>query len=413
MPAHISAKDREIIHGLAARVAELAVMPIQEKKREMWRKLNGKKPVRPMVMIDQVCWNEMNVDDELTLMCEDREARGYEWDLKAALYQWKHFPVDMVIDPFIRVHRAVNNSGFGVGTREKTATLDPTNSVVGHAYINQFENDADLDRIRMPVVTHDAAGTRRRLDVALDLFKGTLGVVEEGVGTGISVWDPITCWMSVEGVCTALAERPDFMREMARRIVKGYLGMLDQYEAQGLLPSSQATVHCTGAWTDDLPAPGFDPNRPRTRDLWMYGLAQMFSTVSPRMFDEFEIEMCMPIFKRFGLVYYGCCDPLDKKMKEVKKIPNVRKISMSPWVDEELGASEMKGDYVFSRKPNPALLAWPRFREDEVRRHLKKTVDICARHGCPLELILKDISTVNYQPQRLWRWAEIAMEVVQ
>jgi hypothetical protein len=86
---------------------------------------------------------------------------------------------------------------------------------------------------------------------------------------------------------------------------------------------------------------------------------------------------------------------------------------MSPWVDEEIGASEIRGDYVFSRKPSPALLAWPRFREDEVRQHLKKTVDICARHGCPLEIILKDVSTVQYEPQRLWRWAEIAMEVVQ
>ena len=31
-----------------------------------------------MVMIDQVCWNEMNVDDELTLHCADAECRGYE-----------------------------------------------------------------------------------------------------------------------------------------------------------------------------------------------------------------------------------------------------------------------------------------------------------------------------------------------
>ena len=44
----------------------------------LWRKLNGLKPERPMVMIDQVCWNEMNVDDELTLRCEDPECRGYE-----------------------------------------------------------------------------------------------------------------------------------------------------------------------------------------------------------------------------------------------------------------------------------------------------------------------------------------------
>ena len=99
-------------------------------------------------------------------------------------------------------------------------------------------------------------------------------------------------------------------------------------------------------------------------------------------------------------------------MKEVRKIPNVRKISMSPWVDEELGASEIKRDYVYSRKPSPAQLASFEFSERDVRAHLQATVDVCARHGCPLELILKDISTVRYEPRRLWRWADIAMDVV-
>ena len=32
---------------------------------------------------------------------------------------------------------------------------------------------------------------------------------------------------------------------------------------------------------------------------------------------------------------------------------------------------------------------------------------------CHVELIMKDISTVRYQPQRLWEWAAIAMEVAQ
>ena len=145
----------------------------------------------------------------------------------------------------------------------------------------------------------------------------------------------------------------------------------------------------------------------------MCSMAQMFSTVSPEMLDEFEIELCMPLFKRFGLVYYGCCEPLDKKMAQVRKIPHLRKVSMSPWVDEELGAAKIKGDYVFSRKPNPALLAWPEFNEQAVREHVQASVDACARHGCPLELLLKDISTVKYEPKRLFEWARIAMEVVQ
>jgi hypothetical protein len=318
----------------------------------------------------------------------------------------------MVVEPFVRVPKAAGNTGFGVGVVEQVAVSDPTSSVVGHHFENQFQNDADLDKIKTPVVTHNAAETARRMEVAHAIFDGTLDVFEDGVDPYLSVWDPISFWMSVEGALYALADRPEFMYEMVRRIVKGYMSLLDQLEQQGLLCHRQYLIHCTGAHTDELPAPGFEPARPRTRDIWMFGLAQMFSTVSPAMFEEFEIDPCMPIFKRFGLVYYGCCDPLDRKMEQVKRIPNVRKISMSPWVDEELGASQIKGDYVYSRKPNPALLAWPEFSENAVREHLQATVDVCARHGCPLELILKDISTVKYEPQRLWRWAEIAMRVV-
>ncbi len=409
----ISAQDRAIIRGLAAEVAEIAALPAQEDTRRLWRRLNGLQPVRPMVTIDQVCWNEMNVDDALTLRCADAECRGYEDFLRRTLYQWQHFPVDMVVEPFIRVNKAIGNTGFGIETKRDLAVTDPTGNVYGHKFYNQFETDADLDRIRTPIVTHDAAETARRLEVAHDLFDGTLALFAQGLDPYLSVWDPISTWMSVEGALYAMVDRPEYMLELVRRLVHGYMSMLDQAEDQGLLCHAQSLIHCTGAYTDALPAPGFDPAKPRTQDIWMFGLAQMHSTVSPEMFQEFEIDPCLPLFSRFGLVYYGCCDPLDRKMAQVRNIPHVRKISMSPWVNEELGAREIGGNYVYSRKPNPAFLAWDDFNEAAAREHLQTTYDTCQRHGCPLELIFKDISTVRYQPQRLWRWADIAMEIVQ
>ena len=171
--------DRTLVRRLAAEIAEIAALPIQEQKRAMWRRLNDKHPDRPMVMIDQVCWNEMNVDDELTLRCEDAACRQYEAHLRQILYQWRHFRVDMVVDPFIRVSKAVSHSGLGVATIDaEVAITDPTNSVVGHRFTNQFETDADLDKIRNPVVSHDAQETARRLESAHALFDGVLDVVE-------------------------------------------------------------------------------------------------------------------------------------------------------------------------------------------------------------------------------------------
>jgi hypothetical protein len=405
-------KDVKIVRELAARVAEIAALPVHEEKRALWRKLNARKPDRPMVMIDQVCWNEMRLDGELDLQCTDPECRGYEGILRRTLYQWKHFPVDMVVEPFIRVSKAIRNTGFGIVVQEETAVTDSTNAVVGHKYENQFQNDEDLEKLQVPQISHDPAETDRRLSVAHELFDGLLAVRPWGADPYLSLWDPISMWMGVQNALYTMVDRPEFMHRLLARFTDATLKMLDQLEEQGLLCEPQSLIHCTGAWTDDLPAPGYNPAKPRMKDLWMFGLAQMLGTVSPDMFQEFEVDYTRRICERFGLVYYGCCDPLDGKMAEVRRIPNVRKVSMSPWAKQERGAAEILGDFVFSRKPNPAFLASERFSPDQVREDLIATRKICEQYGCPLEFILKDISTVRYEPQRLFEWARIAMQVV-
>ncbi len=405
-------QDANILRELAKRVADVAALPAQEEKKRLWRKLNACAPERPMVMIDQVCWNEMNVDGVLTLWCEDAECRDYEFYLRRTLYQWERFPVDMVVEPFIRIPRAIHNTGFGVQVQEDTATLDPTNDVVGHRYRNQFQTEDDLEKIRTPRISEDKDATARRMTEAHEIFDGILEPRPTGMDPYLSLWDPISTWMGVENALFALMEKPEYMHQLAKRVADGYMAMLDQAEEQGLLCEPQSLIHCTGAYADELPASGYNPEKPRAKDIWMFGLAQMFSTVSPQMFKEYEVAYTSPICERFGLVYYGCCDPLDGKMDEVRMIPKVRKVSMSPWVNEEKGAEQIGHDFVYSRKPNPAHLAFDDFDTELVRKHLSATKNVCEKYGCPLELVLKDISTVRYQPERLSRWADIAMGVI-
>ena len=408
----MNTKDIAVIRHLAAEVAEIAALPVQEEKRALWRRLNARTPARPMVLIDQVCWNEMNHDGSLTLQCADEECRAYEERLRRTLCRWRHFPVDMVVDPFIRVFKAIRNTGFGIQVREERAVSDPTNTVVGHKYENQFETEADLEKICTPRISHDKAETERRLSMAHELFDGLLEVRPTGMEIGMALWDAIAQWMGVENALYALADRPDYMHRLMGRLTDGTLNMIDQLEAQGLWCEPQSLIHCTGAYTDELPAPGYNPNAPRAKDIWICGMAQMFSSVSPAMFKEFEADYVRRIAARFGLVYYGCCEPLDGMMAAVRTIPNVRKVSMSPWVNQERGAVEIGGDYVFSRKPSPALVATDRFHPEQVQADLTATRAICEKHSCPLEFILKDISTVRYEPHRLTEWGRIAMDVV-
>ena len=404
-------KDVEILQKLATQKAEIAADPIQKETKQLWRKLNARSPERPMVKIDQVCWHEMNVNNELTLQCEDPECRWYEDYLRRILFQWHHFPVDMVVEPYVPVPLAVHNTGFGISVHEETATSDSASGVKSHLYENQFHSEEDVKKIQTPQVTHDAEETERRLSVAHKLFDGILEVKPEGVEPYLSLWDPLATWMGVENAYLELVENPQLIHSILSRMTEGYIKMLDQLEEKGLLCGPQTLIHCTGAYTDELPAAGYDPKQPRTQDIWMFGLAQMLGSVSPDMFREFEIDYMTPICRRFGLVYYGCCEPLHGKMKEVRMIPNLRKISMSPWVNQESGAEQIGNDYVFSRKPNPVLVGTSTFDPEKIRSELIRTRDICLSNGCPLEFILKDISTVQYHPERLFEWAEIAMEV--
>jgi hypothetical protein len=123
---------------------------------------------------------------------------------------------------------------------------------------------------------------------------------------------------------------------------------------------------------------------------------------------EFAIEHDLRWLRRFGLTYYGCCEPLDNKADILSRIPNLRKVSASAWVDIEKAVNNLSDKYVLSRKPSPAVfVSW---NIEEAKKQLLDFKHVAK--GCNVEFIMKDISTLNYQPQRLWEWADMAMKVV-
>jgi len=96
----------------------------------------------------------------------------------------------------------------------------------------------------------------------------------------------------------------------------------------------------------------------------------------------------------------------------VKAIPNVRKLSCSPWSNMDVFAEKIGSDFTMSVKPNPAMLAGAAIDYAAIEKDLHNTVAVAQRNNVNLEFILKDISTVNYEPGRLARWHEIVMSVV-
>ena len=95
----------------------------------------------------------------------------------------------------------------------------------------------------------------------------------------------------------------------------------------------------------------------------------------------------------------------------IKKIPNLRKIGCSPWANVESCAEQIRGDFVLSRKPNPAHVAIAT-DPDVIRKETEETVKACIKYGCPYDITLKDISTVSHRPENLILWAQTVSEVL-
>jgi hypothetical protein len=432
--------DREVLRELGSRVAEIAALPVQQETISGWKAVNGLRAHRPMVALDQLPWHELADDPLLATECADPFNRGLEIDLRRTLYRWEHIRADMVVEPELLIPKVIRIDGFGIEMHEETTSLDARNNVVSHHFFDQLANEEDAYKIRAPKVWLDAETTARIEAQAHEIFDGILPVRLQGwvpstnqwaglesqpetralvhdwpdelLAGGANFWDTITFWRSVDAVLIDLVDRPEHLHRIMSRLVDAYLSMLDQMEDQGLLGASMATVHCTPAWTDELPHAGFDPAKPRAEDLWTMGMAQVFTSASPAMFDEFEIPHTSRWYERFGLGYYGCCDVLDRRIDLIRKVPHVRKISISPWADANRAADTIGRDFVMSRKPNPALLAMDTWDPGAVEAELRATIETCRRTDTPLELILKDVSTIRNEPRRLWEWVEVATRLV-
>ena len=97
--------------------------------------------------------------------------------------------------------------------------------------------------------------------------------------------------------------------------------------------------------------------------------------------------------------------------KIIKRLPNLRRLSVSPWCSQERMADELGKDYIFCRKPAPAMISTAVWDEDMIRDDLRTTLRIATAAGCPLEFAMKDVHTFAGQPWRLGRWVQIAREV--
>jgi len=382
--------DKLILQDLGKKIAETAVDPINDERRKIHQDIADMKGGRPSIHIWQEPWSELNNDGSLDLLCSDNFCKNIEIEMRRVLYKWRVYPADMVVHAVSNQPYCITDTGFGISEDVDIEKTDEANGVVSRHFNIQISEEADIRKIKKPVITHDEAMTEELYQKRCEIFDGILKVNTTGIGGfWFAPWDDLVRWTGIQEILMDLIMRPDYVHQLVSHLVDCWISRVDQMEEQGILARPPGQLEVSGA-------------------------AQIFSEVSPEMHGEFALQHEARFYKRFGKVHYGCCEPLHNKVDICAEyLPNMNQISMSPWVDFAVGAENVRDRFIFGWRPNPAFLAHDVWNPGIIRKDIEEKLAIAHDNGCSVAIYLKDISTVAHEPQRLTEWGEIAKECVE
>ena len=214
----------------------------------------------------------MNVDEELTLRCRNAWARGLETELRRTIYQWKHMPGDMVVNPWIDCPLAIHSTDFGIVEEVDIARTDSANEIVSRHFHIQIKEPEDIEKIKMPQVTHVEKTTAVVWDAMRDLFEGIIPVRKIGqTHIWFTPWDYLIRWWGIEEAMLDMIDRPEMVHAAYERMVDAWMIELDQFEEQNLLSLDCANVRIGSGgygYVSELPGESCDPAWVRPRNMW-------------------------------------------------------------------------------------------------------------------------------------------------
>ena len=401
--------DREILRPLTNRLREFAADPINNEKIDQWKRHTSLRGEKPMVFVfPDGAWNELLPLD--SLQCIDPVARDVEYELRKRLLRQAYIRDDVPITAEIEVKKAVHNTMWGVEPLRR-----PAQGRGAYHMVPIIEEPTDWKKLSAPVVTHDEAESQRRLTYIAEAIGDLVPVTLVGVKDfDFHLLHWYCDYRGLDNMLFDLYDEPETFHEVMRFFTDGVKSMLRQYEELNLISlNNDRTFHYTGGvgYTDDLPAPGFRPDRVRLCDVWGAAEAQEFAQVSPEMHEEFVLQYERELLEPFGLNGYGCCDDLSAKLDNVLKIKNLRRVAVCPWADIAQFTPVLKKNYIMTWKPKPMHLAADELDcaavSDELCTGLTK-----ARGGI-IEMILRDTHTCRNDPTRFGRWVELAREAIE
>lgn len=391
-------KEREYLRSLAARYLEIANLPVMKEREQLWYRHNALKGERPVVVMEMDTFQD---DLMLALQCESEFVRRMEFYFRKAIINHEMIDDDKVVSPRFEVPLDISIRSFSLESKREYAE-DTQGRSIGFKQIHFIEDlEEDFPKLKNTVCTFNRENTEAYKQFALDTVGDLMPVIEtnRSLDWHFTPSQHIISLMGMEALMYAMIDTPETVADLYSFVADDILSTIDWQEKNGLLRMNNGN-HYTGSgsygFTDELKC----GNPVRTDMLWANLNSQETVSISPQMYHDFVFPAYVKIAERFGLTYYGCCEPVHSIWDDVKTLPNLRKVSVSPWCDEIFMGEALRGSsIIYSRKPSPNYVGvGTDLDEDAYAKHLADTLK--AARGCELEIIHRDIYTLNGRPEK-------------
>ena len=399
------------LRELAKQYADVCADPAQAECRRLWRQHNSLKPTRPLIYVRAFAWREM---PQAKCVCEDPFLRVYEGLLRQKLFVHS-LNDDSILEPWITVTATHRCTGWGLEGERMTSGEE------GGAYKEDYpiKELSDIGKLRVPRHEIDEVKTGEDAARLRDAI-GDILTVNVDRSPAYRMWGndlstDLGHLRGIENIMLDMLDNPEWLHRLLKFMSDGVLKAQAEAEAAGDWSrcadyGGASRINQAMPYAEELPDPAANMNGMARKQLWCYMAAQEFTSVSPDMHEEFLLRYQMPIMAKFGLTAYGCCEDLTRKIDMLRSIPNLRRIAVSPFANVARCAEQIGKDYVLSYRPSPADMVSYGFDPDRIRRILSR--DLAACRGCHVDVTLKDVETVQSDPERVRKWVSIAREVI-
>jgi hypothetical protein len=406
----INSRDRGILRGAAKHKLDLHHSEGNQQNLKDWFLHNTFRGVRPMIHLEAGSfWNEVFPK---RLQCEGQLARDLEMRLYEDFVNYEAFNDDHPVTDNFFIQWRTRHIPFGIDVKIIHAS-DETGDTLGYRFEHPIRDlEEDFHKFGASIDTFDRAGTLEYAAAAEDAFGDILPVKIGAHALYCCPTQFVVYLMGMETMMISMYDHPELFHRMMKQYTEDMIAYFRYLEQNGAANPTTGPQRCgQGTWcfTDELPSSG----EVTSKQMWGFMDSQETVGVSPAMFEEFIFPYYKTIAGEYGLLSYGCCEPVHAFWENcLSKLDNLRKISVSPWCDEEYMGAMLRGrKIIFHRKPSANYLGvGEHLDEDAIRKHIRRTLK--AAKGCTLEITQRDVYTISNNEAKARRYVEIIREEI-